>query len=147
MKPTFNANLYLYVKQPHARYAHAGAYVELFDEDTYQYLRENTRRRLLRKYLYIYGGFSFNCETACYDLWRYEISYGPMAMYPSKAGQWHNRGNHWTLVSEDANYGPGARVYLGMVALQTFPSNYTSKDEHYLYIFGGIKVHNDETCF
>ena len=34
-----------------------------------------------------------------------------------------------------------------MVALQIFPSEYTSKDEHYLYIFGGIKVHNDETFY
>ena len=34
-----------------------------------------------------------------------------------------------------------------MVALQSFPSEYTSKDEHYLYIFGGIKVHNDVTYY
>ena len=31
IKPSFNANIDLYVKQPAARYGHAGSYVELFD--------------------------------------------------------------------------------------------------------------------
>ena len=31
VKPSYNGNLYLYVKQPSARYAHAGAYVHLLD--------------------------------------------------------------------------------------------------------------------
>ena len=139
IKPTYNANIDLYVKQPYARYGHAGTYVELLDQDTYM----PDGNLLLRKYLYIYGGFSLNCETACLDLWRYEISYGPIAMYPKKDDEWHNRGDHWTLVSEDANYSPGSRVYTSMVAVQSFPSEISSRDEHFIYIFGGIKVHTE----
>ena len=142
IKPSFNANIYLYVKQPSARYGHAGTYVELIDQDTYY--RDGTTK-LLRKFLYIYGGFSLDCETSCYDLWRYEISYGPMAMYPKKDEEWHNRGNHWTLMSENLNYGPGARVHTTMVATQAFPNEISSRDEHYIYVFGGIKVHNEDT--
>ena len=95
MKPDGNYDVYLYVKEPNARYAHAGAYVELYDKDTYM---PDGKTNMLRKYLYIYGGFAFDCETACLDLWRYEIPYGPIGMYPKKVGRWHNTANHWTLV-------------------------------------------------
>jgi hypothetical protein len=30
-------------------------------------------QKVRRKYMYMYGGFSFDCATACMDLWRYEI--------------------------------------------------------------------------
>ena len=142
VKPGANEDLYLYVKQPFARYLHAGVYVELDDLDTYMFDGETPLRR---KYLYIYGGFSYECVTACLDLWRYEIPWGPMGMYPEKIGKWHNRANHWTLVIEDPNYSPGPRVKTSMVALQTFPNatlNITRND-HYLYIFGGIKIRSD----
>ena len=113
MKPDANEDLYLYVKQPYARYGHAGAYVELDDKDTFF---PDGKTYMRRKFLYIYGGFSYDCETACLDLWRYEIPYGPIAMYPKKVLKWHNRANHWTLVIEDANYSPGPRVKTSMVA-------------------------------
>ena len=32
----------------------------------------------VRKYMYMYGGFSYTCTTACYDIWRYEIPYIPL---------------------------------------------------------------------
>ena len=72
---------------------------------------------LLRKYLYIYGGIAYDCETACLDLWRYEIPYGPIAMYPTKLRKWHNRANHWHKVIEDKNYSPGPRIKSSMVAI------------------------------
>lgn len=100
---------------------------------------------MTRKYLYVYGGFSFECATACFDLWRYEIPWAPIATYPKKVGKWHNRANHWTLIIEDENYSPGPRVKSSMVAIQIYPNataNIT-RDEHYLYIFGGIKIRNN----
>ena len=108
VKPAANEDLYLYVKIPYSRYDHASTYAELDDLDTFMADGETFLRR---KYLYIYGGFSFDCETACLDLWRYEIPYGPIALYPKKETlPWHNRGNHWSLVIEDANYSPGPRI-------------------------------------
>jgi len=95
VKETFNAAIYLYVKKPSARHQHCGAYVQLDDPDTFL---ADGKTKLVRKYLYIYGGFSYDCRTACQDLWRYEIPYGPYKLYPTKLGQWHNVGNHWTLL-------------------------------------------------
>ena len=72
---------------------------------------------MLRKYLYVYGGIAYDCETACLDLWRYEIPYGPIAMFPKKLNKWHNRGNHWRMVIEDPNYSPGPRVKASMAGM------------------------------
>lgn len=146
IKPDYNAELYLYVKQPAARYGMIGTYVRLWDRDYYM---SDGKTFLTRKYLYIYGGFSYDCETACLDLWRYEIPYGPQAMFPTKIGKFHNRGNHWTLVNEDPNYSPGPRIKSSIAAIQTFPDPATNvtKDEHYLYIFGGIKVRNQDDIY
>jgi len=94
----------------------------------------------MRKYLYIYGGFSFDCQTACLDLWRFELPYGPQVMYPKKIGEWHNTGNHWTLIMENANYSPGPRWRHSLTSIQHFPDANTNRDEHYIYIFGGIKI-------
>ena len=101
---------------------------------------------MLRKYLYIYGGFAFDCETACLDLWRYEIPYGPIGMYPKKVDRWHNTANHWSLVLEDANYSPGPRIKSSMVSIQAFPDpeKDDDRDEHYLYIFGGITIRDQD---
>ena len=98
LKPDFNGDIYLYVKQPVARYGHAGTYVELQDKDTFML---DGKTYMIRKYLYIYGGMGYDCETACLDLWRYEIPYGPIALYPKKQSRWHNRANHWTMILED----------------------------------------------
>lgn len=61
-----------------------------------------------RKYLYIYGGFSFACTTACYDTWRYEIAWAPIA-YFGESSSWLNRGNNWKVMHNNKNTGPGAR--------------------------------------
>lgn len=73
--------------------SHAGVYAELVDQGT---IRNNiTGETMLRKYIYIYGGFSLECTTACYDTWRYEISYGPLALYPKTILQNQLPGNYW----------------------------------------------------
>jgi hypothetical protein len=71
---------------------------------------------LIRKYLYIYGGFSYLCETACADIWRYEIPYFPISMAP--VGKVINAGNHWTSMQEDLTYGPGKRYKVTMISYQ-----------------------------
>mmetsp|Transcript_19394 Transcript_19394/g.13925 ORF Transcript_19394/g.13925 Transcript_19394/m.13925 type:complete len:149 (+) Transcript_19394:127-573(+) len=95
--------------------------------------------------MYIYGGFSFDCRTACYDLWRYEIAYGPMGLFPAQSADYTNYGNHWTLMSEDENYSPGARWRASATPYQREVSEKVSKEEHFLYIFGGIKVLDEIT--
>lgn len=45
--------------------------------------------------MYIYGGFAYKCQTACYDLWAYEIPYTPFSMAPKKVA---NYGNHWKIL-------------------------------------------------
>lgn len=45
--------------------------------------------------MYVYGGFSFDCTTACNDTWRYEIAFGPYAYYPSSKSAWVDAGNFW----------------------------------------------------
>ena len=88
---------------PYARYGHTGCYVELENAEEVN----NDGTSFKRKYLYVYGGFSFKCATACFDLWRYEIPYTPIIMPP--VGRTINLGNHWELLQEDATYGPGKR--------------------------------------
>ena len=58
MKPGINEDRYLYPMLPSARYGHTGQYVELPDlSSTYP----GTNITATRKYLFIYGGFSFDC--------------------------------------------------------------------------------------
>lgn len=64
---------------PYARYGHTGVYVELNDTRNLQPDGKFTKR----KYLFIYGGFAFECQTACYDLWKYEIPWAPINYYPT----------------------------------------------------------------
>lgn len=82
-----------------------------------------TNDNLIRKYLYIYGGFSFDCTTACYDTWAYEITYGPQAYYPPSASG-SGQGNYWTQLTDSAATGPGARWRHAQVTYQ--PSTDTS---------------------
>jgi hypothetical protein len=49
------------------RYGHTAVYAERYEVD------ELTNQNVLRKYMYIYGGFAYECIDACSDLWRYEI--------------------------------------------------------------------------
>ena len=88
--------------------------------------------------MYIYGGFSYECATACLDLWRYEIPYAPQRYYPEpdSSGEWWNRGNHWSLVKEDASNSPGQRWKHTMI------SDYSMEN---LYLFGGIYSKLDST--
>jgi hypothetical protein len=78
--------------------------------------KKDGREEFVRKYLYIFGGFSYKCQTACWDLWRYEIPYFPYIMAPE--GRWINSGNHWVQLQDDATYGPGKRWKTSMVAYQ-----------------------------
>ena len=67
----------------------AGSYIELSSEE--ELIGDG--EPFIRKYLYIYGGFSYLCTTACFDIWRYEIPYIPISMAPT--GRVLNSGNHW----------------------------------------------------
>lgn len=141
-----NEEYNLWAKRPTARYGHSGSYVALNDPTVYY---PGTKIPLQRKYLYIYGGFSFDCETACYDLWRYEISYAPYSYYPKTGSGWQNAGNHWLLINNDKNYNPGPRYRHSQIShlssLDVYPgSNKTGRTEQYLYIFGGILIRNVE---
>lgn len=80
-----NLDFNFYAKVPAARYGHSGSYVALNDMTTFM---PDGLKPVERKYLYIYGGFSFACETACHDLWRYEITYAPYSYYPKTATGW-----------------------------------------------------------
>jgi hypothetical protein len=106
--------MYLYPYIPSARYGHSSSYAGLYDKST-TYPRDGTP--VFRKYMYLYGGFALDCTTACTDLWAYEISYGPYNYYPrhSDKTKWHNFGNHWKMVNDGVNYGPGSRWRNSMV--------------------------------
>jgi len=99
----------------------------------------------LRKYLYIYGGFSYFCQTACHDIWRFEIPYSPIKMAPT--GRWVNSGNHWEQLQEDSSYGPGKRWKTAIVPYQRKKDMYNDKEENYIYLFGGIRIINTEETF
>jgi hypothetical protein len=58
MKPGTNKDYYMWPWQPSARYGHTGSYVEIVDTSV---VRNSVVIPVLRKYLYIYGGFAFNC--------------------------------------------------------------------------------------
>ena len=97
IKPDYNALVYSSFKQPSSRYGHAWALIHITAYES------TSKETITRKYMYMYGGFSYDCATACYDLWRYEISYGPQRFYPSptSTNTWWNRGNHWTLMQQE----------------------------------------------
>ena len=95
--------------------------------------------------MYVYGGFSLDCTTACTDLWAYEISYGPYNFYPrhKDKNKWYNFGNHWNMVNDGVNYGPGPRWRNSMVTHQSYPNSESTRNEHFIYIFGGIMVQDE----
>lgn len=92
---------------------HAGVYAELTDMDTL--VNVELKIGLVRKYLYIYGGFSNECTSACYDTWRYEIAYAPLGFYPDSASTFHKPGNYWEMVNNDFSSSPGRRFRHAMV--------------------------------
>lgn len=95
--------------------------------------------------MYVYGGFALDCTTACTDLWAYEISYGPYNFYPrhKDPNKWYNFGNHWNMVNDGVNYGPGPRWRNSMVTHQAYPNAESTRNEHFIYIFGGIMVQDE----
>lgn len=114
IKITYNKDTQTKVQAPSPRYGHTGSYVELDDLDSL--LDANSQLNLRRKYLYIYGGFSFDCVTACYDTWRYEIPFAPYAYYPTSKSQNVNPGNFWSLQANDITSSPGPRFRHSMIS-------------------------------
>ena len=57
--------------------------------------------------MFIYGGFSFDCTTACEDMWVYDIPFASLSYYPTRVGKVTNYGNHWAELSVTS--GPGGR--------------------------------------
>jgi TPP-dependent pyruvate/acetoin dehydrogenase alpha subunit len=99
--------------------------VELEDAESVFNSKERTEAptkdpiNLMRKFMYMYGGFSNECTTACYDTWRYEIAYAPYAYYPKPTAAVYTRpGNYWEHVHKDFNSSPGRRWRHGLVAFQ-----------------------------
>lgn len=141
-----NLDFQLYPNIPPARYGHSGSYVALNDLNN---VYPGTNVPIQRKYLYIYGGYSFQCETACYDLWRYEIAFGPYSFYPKTNTGWQNAGNHWLLVNNDLSYNPGPRYMHSQIShlsnlTAVYGTETKNRTEQYLYIFGGVLIRNIE---
>ena len=132
VKPDYNRQTYSSWTAPSPRYGHAAVYIEI------EIIETDSNQQVKRKYMYVYGGFSYDCATACQDLWRYEISWAPQRWYPepNSGGAWWNRGNHWTLVKEDSTNSPGRRWKHTMI------SDYNNET---IYLFGGIKSNLDST--
>ena len=57
-------------------------------------------------------------------------------------GKWVNAGNHWFMLQDDVEQGPGKRWKVSMVAYQRIKDAFNPKNEDYIYLFGGIKVMN-----
>ena len=86
-------------------------------------------RLTLRKYMFVYGGFSIYCENACEDLWTYEIPYAPYRYYPSN--ETLHRGNVWKEIYPTDEVNPGKRIHHSMVADKNFK---------YIYLYGGLTI-------
>lgn len=113
-------------QKPKPRYGHASVYIELLDTTL-------PGKPILRKYMYMYGGYSIYCEYACNDMWKYEISYAPQRFYPNDNKSEWKRGNVWSQIYVSSTKSPGSRIYHTM----------TTDDEFkYIYLFGGISFDN-----
>ena len=95
---------------PSPRYGHAGCYIYTYSDQE----KLGEIEVFERRFMYIFGGFSYDCKVACHDLWRYEIPYIPQAMTPP--AMWRNHGNHWVQLANDADNGPGKRWKVSMVS-------------------------------
>jgi hypothetical protein len=118
-------------QKPKPRFGHDGVYIEIMDTII-------IGQPILRKYMYIYGGFSIYCDYACNDMWRYEISYAPQRFYQTDNKTEWNRGNIWSQIYVSSTKSPGPRVYHSMVADENY---------QYIYLFGGISfdIYNQQT--
>ena len=129
LKPHIEANSTnnssLMQQKPYPRYGHSAVYIEIANKHT----------NFLRKYLFIYGGFSIYCKHSCEDMWLYEISYGPQRFYPNiTEGKWE-RGNKWKKIIPINNISPGKRFLHSMTVDNKFK---------YIYLFGGYSVDENQ---
>lgn len=116
---------------PQARAFHTAVYIEQLDYN----LQED--KRIKRKYMYVYGGYSIYCQNACEDFWKFEIAYGPQRYYPmtNSYSDW-NRGNRWTQIYSASTSTPGKRLKHSMVVLDDYSE---------IILFGGIEVKTSES--
>ena len=122
-------------QKPYPRYGHSAVYVEISNTGV-------NGEPFIRKYMYIYGGYSLYCQHSCEDMWSYEIAYGPQRFYPdssyyaktSESNIIWEKGNKWNRIYPVSYNSPGKRALHAM----TVDSNYT-----YIYLYGGYSV--DET--
>ena len=120
VKPTYNKFIDTTYNFPYPRYGHGAVYAEIVAKDSY------TSQFVLRKYMYVYGGFALQCADACDDFWRFEIPWAAQRYYPEPEGTYWNRGAHWEKLRNE--YSPGKRMKHNLVA---------SSD--YIYLFGGYR--------
>jgi hypothetical protein len=115
---------------PQARAYHTATYVEKIDYN----LQE--AKRIMRKYMYIYGGFSIYCQNACNDFWMFEIAYASQRFYPfrNQFADW-NRGNRWTQIYSASSSTPGKRLKHSTVVNDDFTE---------ILLFGGIEIVTEE---
>lgn len=129
LKPSTNRLLYQSYKVPYPRSSHSAIYVETTTQDIL------TKITMKRKYMYIYGGFGYQCVDACDDMWRYEIPWASQRYYPEPSSGYWNRGNVWEQIITSQS--PGKRMKHSMVV---------SGDMKNAYLFGGnvgIEYFND----
>lgn len=114
---------------PQSRMYHTSVYLE---KEDYNLM---VNKRIIRKYMYVYGGFSVYCQNACDDFWYFEIAYGPQRYYPYKNTDDWNRGNRWTQIYSSSSNTPGKRLKHSMVI---------DENMSFIYLFGGIKITQDK---
>ncbi len=124
LKPYIDNNN-LSQQKPYPRYGHSSVYIEILDNNT----------NFIRKYLFIYGGFSIYCQHSCEDMWYYEISYGPQRFYPNISSIEWERGNKWKEIFPWNNYSPGKRALHSMTVDSKFK---------YIYLFGGYSIDENQ---
>lgn len=129
IKPYYDSNLKIQPK-PSPRYGHSAVYVEKLDNS------DSTDAVIVRKFMFIYGGFSIYCENACDDFWMYEIAYAPIRYYPSSSDTL--QGNIWTRLISTGSNSPGKRIFHSMVV---------DKQQKYIYLYGGMCLDKDNKYY
>ena len=119
-------------QKPYPRIGHSAVYYEVSENSV-------SGINFIRKYMFIYGGYSIYCQHSCEDMWSYEISYGPQRFYPdskyfissSEQNNIWEKGNKWNRIYPVSYTAPGKRALHSM----TIDSEYK-----YIYLFGGYSV-------
>lgn len=128
IKPYIDETQQTTQQKPFARYGHSSVFIETVESDI------SRESNVLRKYMYVYGGYSLYCQNACEDFWSYEISYAPQRYYPAAGNNWY-RGNVWTNIQATSTQTPGKRLFHAMVTDNTF---------NYIYLFGGLTINANQ---